>query len=326
MRIGMLMRDMEYRDALTEMISHSDRDILIEIAGRSGADGKSVILTDIMPDEIDDDVLRRIAPRTLFLSSIPPERGTSLNSDDHTDTNTLPLNVIFKYSSVSTILAELTLVYQRWTGDSCILSTVSVTIAVMGESDLHSSSICRMLARQIIYRRGGSVLILPLGFINDYAERNNTQAEREEARGWFRRLIYMIDDGRDFPAESFVTNDSYGISYLKLPEGLNPVAELDSRYLDRLVTSMGMRFDTMILDIGTCYRQENIGLACRADRIIFIGSGRRIRDIREMIDSLPAERTKSIRFSMGTDETLALDDYVLELFRKDSDEGNTHRK
>ena len=49
MRLTMMMRDTEYRDALIGMIADLDKDVFIEIAGTGSVRRDSVILTDILP-------------------------------------------------------------------------------------------------------------------------------------------------------------------------------------------------------------------------------------------------------------------------------------
>lgn len=311
MRIQMLVRDADYRNALVDMISSEDRDIYIEVDGDSARDGRSVILTDIMPGEIDRDVLRRIARRTLFLSGTDPGNSGLKDAALIQEEN---LHVLFKYSCLSNILAELALVYHEWTGDAGSLAPVTKTIAVTGDNDLYSSERCHTLARQIIYRYGGSVLILPLGYINDY------KTDAGLGRGWFTRLMYLIEEGRDYPKDSFVITDSYGINYLMLPPGLNPVAGLSKEYLTDLIRSVGCRFDTLILDIGSCYRRENLDVAAQADSVLFIGSGRRIPDIEKILGSGASGRLTKIRLSPDTDETLSIDEYAGKLYGQSDDE------
>lgn len=305
MRVQLLIRDKEYRDALTEMIAGSDMDILIEIESDSSRDGKSLILTDIPPDEIDSEVLRKISGRTLFLSRVRP--GTDRDSKDDSKYKE-PLHIIFKYSCLSTILAELALVHHEWTGDPGSISTVSKTIAVTGESDYHNADRCRILARQIIYRKGGSVMILPLGYINDYSY------DTGEARGWFKRLMYLIDEGREIPVDSFICKDSYGVSYLMLPRGLNPVSGLTGPYLSKLILSLGCRFDTLILDVGTSFRRENIDLASHADSILYFGNCRRIPDITKILGSESEDRISTISITSDEDETISIDEFVMRTY------------
>ena len=287
MRVGMMMRDTEYRDALIEMIVDMDKDILIEIIGDGGIRRDCVILTDILPSEIESRSLSRIKERTLFLSPVPVERsklrpvykddaGGSGNPGSGSLSAITPeagCRMLFKYSSLITIMAELSLVYSQWTGDTGTVSPGTRVIAVTGEADQLSELRCRTLAGQISYRHGGSILILPLGYVNDYR-----QDSAEEDRRRFRKLMYFIDEGRDYAPESFTYTDSYGISCLRLPGGINPLTALGQSHLSELIKSLGRHFDTLILDIGTCYSDTNLRLMKDADHILFFGCGRRIEE------------------------------------------------
>ena len=292
-----MMRDIEYRDAVAEMLSDTGRDIYVEIAGSRGADRGSVILTDVMPSELDRDSLERISTRTVFLSPVPACSDASGR-----------LHIIFKYSDITAILSELSAVYSEWTGDRGSFNPSTRVIAVISESDQICPERCRTLAAQIIYVHGGSVLVIPLGYINDH------QTAAPDAEGCFRRLMYMIDEGKDYSPDTFTVTDSYGISYLRLPPGVNPVTELDSEYLGRLINSAGSHFDTVILDVGTCFRKENISIISSASEIVFFGSGRRIGELAGYIGDEQDARTRKITALKAADEAIALDDFVREIY------------
>ena len=297
MRVGIMMRDIEYRDAIAEMLSETGRDIFVEVAGSGGVDRESVILTDIMPSDIDEGSLAKLRDRTVFLSPVPVASETNRE-----------LHVLFKYSSISVLLAELSEVHSEWSGDRGPLSLSTRVIAVISESDQMGSDRCRALAAQILYIHGGTVVVVPLGHVNDH-HRVTT-----DGTGAFRRLMYMIDEKKDYPPDCFTVTDSYGISYLMLPEGVNPIAELDHRYLSMLINNVGNHFDTVILDVGTCFRKENIQLISCANDIIFFGSGRRIGALEGYIGKKQSERTRRIEASDAKDEAIALDDFVREIY------------
>jgi hypothetical protein len=182
------------------------------------------------------------------------------------------------------------------------VSPVSRVIAVCSENDMLSSDRCRAIARQIIYRQGGRILILSLSFINDYG---NTGG-----RDVFRKLMYFIDGGRDYRADAFTFTDSYGISYLDIPRGINPVASLDAGYLSALIRTMGSKFDLVILDAGTCYRKENLDIIRSAGDIVWFGSGIRIEEPSVITGDTEGRRAAFIDPGSGRDETLMIDDYV----------------
>lgn len=321
MRVGMMMRDTEYRDAMVEMMSGYDKDIYVEVAGPSGVSREAVILTDILPSEIESKSLEKIRRRTVFLSPVPPaERNSCADGSRPVHRDQAPsdsIHTVFKYCSLDTILAELTLVYSIWSGNTGSISPATRIIAVTGESDHLSGSRCRALAGQILYRHGGSVLILPLGFVSDYRGEQSS-----DDRGWFRRLMYMIDEGKEYMPESFTYTDSYGISFLRLPEGINPLTAIGRDYLERLISSIGSRFDTLILDVGSCYSEVNLKIMERADNILYFGSGRRIEDPLLFFGERSAEHLRRISISDASTETLSIDDFVSEVYGIDPGKGD----
>ena len=169
MRLGILIRDREYRDALIDKLSLYDNDLFVNIIGRSKGDASDcLILTDIGPDEFDNDVLSKISCRTVFLSASPDteeEDGRIYRS-------------VFKYSGVNTLLSELMLAYNEWRGNVSIRSHAGRIIAVCGESDASSSDKASALARQIVYRQGGRILLMSLGYINDHGRNEEDRVNR----------------------------------------------------------------------------------------------------------------------------------------------------
>ena len=69
MRIGILIRDTEYREALVHKLSTYDNNIFVNIISNNIKDASgSVILTDIAPSELDNKVLTALRPRTVFIT------------------------------------------------------------------------------------------------------------------------------------------------------------------------------------------------------------------------------------------------------------------
>lgn len=307
MKVVIMMRDREFRDAFAEMVSENGRDIYAIVNGSTGTHKEAVILTDIMPHELEDEAIEKLKSRTLFLSSVPVRKD-----------NDVRCHVIFKYSGMTSIISELASVYAEWTGDSGSLAASTRVIAVLSEADQLCAERCRTLAAQIIYNHGDSVLIIPMGYINGHIQKTHP-----DEGGAFRRMMYMIDEGRDYRPESFTECDSYGISYMRLPAGINPVSGLDEDFLIRLIGSAGSHFDTVILDIGSCFRSENLKMISRADNIIFFGNGRNIGDISEYTGVKAAERIRKIDSADAKDETIEIDDYVKEIYGEPFKKGDS---
>ena len=55
-----------------------------------------------------------------------------------------------------------------------------------------------------------------------------------------------------------------------MPTGRNPIAYLDGEDLDKLIEAMSEIFDTVILDIARCYREENLKAIKNADNVLWL--------------------------------------------------------
>ena len=60
MKVVIMMRDREFRDAFAEMVSENVRDIYAIVNGSTGTHKEAVILTDRMPHELEDEAIEKI--------------------------------------------------------------------------------------------------------------------------------------------------------------------------------------------------------------------------------------------------------------------------
>lgn len=304
MRLGILIRDGDYRDALIDRLSSYDNDLLVNIIGKSKGDASDcLILTDIGPEEFDNEVLSEISCRTVFLSTSPctAER----NGND-------VYRSVFKYGGVNTLLSELMLAYNEWRGNVSIRNYTGRIITVCSESDTSSAEKAVSLARQIVYRQGGRILLISMGYINDHGRNEEDKVNR------FARLMYAIRTGRESASDSFTYTDSYGVSFLMLPCGINPIAYLGEEEIRGVIRALSGRFDTLVLDIGTCFREENMALMKESDSIVCFESGRRFPGLADMISGQSETAVKAIRMTGETDEALAIDDCIREIYGKET--------
>lgn len=317
MRLGILIYDSEYRNALVNKLSSYDNDIYVNVIGGAGSDSDDcLILTDIAPESLDDKALSRLMPRTVFLTGAygaehsGNESSAGLASDCHR---------LFKYITVSEMISELSLVYNEWRGIPHSRDYSAKTIAVCSEYDSFSSDKCLTLAGQIIYMHGGSVLVIGLGFINDYGMHGSPDMNR------FARLMYAISNGRERESDSFTYTDSYGVSFLTLPCGRNPMAYLNEEELRCMISGLSCRFDTVILDVGNCYRKENVSLIRESENIVYFEGGRRAVPLSEVIGREAAERAFSIKITGDAAEAMEIDECINRIFGM-GDHGNIKGK
>ena len=303
MRLGILIRDGEYRDALIAKLSSYDNDLYVNIIGREKGDASDcLILTDIKPEEFESDVLSRISCRTVFLSTSPVVR----------DEGTGAFRCVFKYCSVGSLLSELILAYNEWRGNVSIRNYSGRIISVISETDTFSADKSGALARQIVYRQGGRILLMSLGYINDHGRNEEEKVNR------FARLMYAIRTGRESASDSFTFTDSCGVTYLMLPVGINPMAYLSEEELKDVIKALSGRFDTLVLDMGTCLRDENMSIMKESDNIVCFGNGRRFPGLAGMISERSEAEVTHIRITGETDEALAMDDCIRKIYGKEA--------
>ena len=296
MRLGIMIKDNEYRDALVQKLSSYDNDIYVNIIGKNIKDASgAVILTDIPPKGLENKVLTALKQRTVFI--IDTEKDVPDNC-----------YTVFKFSSIPEIISELSLVYNRWRGLGPGIDHTARLISVCCESDAYSAECCRALAGQIIYSHGGSVLILPLSYINDYGV-------NEEIRGnSLSRLLYSIQCGREKGLEGVTYTDSYGVSTLLLSRGRNPVAYLDEDELRTLVFGLSKKYDTIIADLATCFRSENVSIMKESENIILFERGRRVSGIEEVLGKEAIGKLTRIKLRGGTEDVLAMDECMKQIY------------
>ena len=295
MRLGILIKDDEYREALVKKLSIYDNDLYVNIIDNSvKVTSDTLVLTDIRPEEIDPRTLKAIRTRTVFLTDI-------------VKVDTPECYTTFKYGSVSGLISELSSVYNEWRGGGPGRDFSAKLMTVCCENDAYSAARCSSLARQIIYRCGGKVLILPLGFINDYGFTDSDS-------NTISKLLYSIGTGHERSSDCYTYTDGYGVSALLMPPGRNPVAYLDEDELKTLVSGLAKRFDTIICDLGTCFRNENILLMKESDRIILYETGRRVLRIEEMIGKETCSKLIRIKLTGEANEAIAIDDCIKQVF------------
>ncbi len=303
MRLGILINDREYREALAEKISSYDNDIFVNILdGKTKDSSGSLILTDIRPEDVESGVLEAIKARTVFL--------TDCNEEDRDGCYR-----VFKYDSVTNIVSELSLAYNEWHGTGSFRNHTSRLISALCETDAYSAARCSSLARQIIYRHGGKVLILPLSYINEYGKRDNSS-------NTLSRLLYSIHTGRERSPDSFTYTDSYGVSMLLLQPGLNPIAYLEEDELLSLTYGLAGRFDTIICDVGTCFRSENLTIMKGSDRIVYFGTGRRFTDPETILGTDACKKLIRIKLTGEADEAMAIDDCIKQIYVSSNNEND----
>lgn len=300
MRIRLIISDKDYCSAFKNAISSADKDIYIEI-GKKGIINNlgagTIIVTDVEPEGVD----KRLLNRTVFLTMNPLDAVDIREKDK--------LFKIFKYSPASKILSDIEEVDYLLTGENGkIYSANSRIYSICSDLCSKNFDLARTVARQIMFRRGGKILLISMRYINQYPEPNGTNNSK------FSKLMYYLNCDRDCPIEPYIYQDSYGISYLRLVDGLNPVSKLDANEVITLIRTLCSRgFQTLILDIGDCYNDTNIKLINKSDNVMFFaGDPSNHFIIRDLIDDKEGN-SKIKHFDINNtyqDLELEIDDYI----------------
>jgi hypothetical protein len=214
------------------------------------------------------------------------------------------------------MISELSLVYNRWHGIGLGMDHTARLISVCCESDAYSAERCRAFAGQIIYTHGGSVLILPLSYINDHGVDESLRGNS------LSRLLYSIQCGRDKGLEGVTYTDSYGVSSLLLSKGRNPVAYLDEDEIRTLIFGLSRKFDIIIADAASCFRTENIEIMKASERIVYFERGRRVTGIDDILGKDMLGKLIRLKLTGETEDVIAMDECVKKIFGTGCDEGN----
>ena len=302
MKIILVIKDLEYCKAFRNNIASVDKDVMVEVSrgGKlNGLDSKSIIVTDIEPRKVDKKLIKQI----VFLTKDPKDKGTE-------DSKT-PYRKIFKYLRTSKILAFIEETYCSLTGEMERIDSSGTRIfAVCSDSNSSNGILCKTLARQIAYRHGGEILILPLRYINDYFDPNENDGNK------FSRLLYYLKSEKECVLDSYLFKDNYGISYASIGKGMNPICKLELEDVLSLIKLFCKgKFETIILDIGDCFSDTNNEIISKSDSILFIKKGINFGLEDLIISDGAINRAGYINlFETEKDFELMIDDYVSKIY------------
>ena len=98
------------------------------------------------------------------------------------------------------------------------------------------------------------------------------------------------------------------------------MAYLDEEELSILVSGLSRRYDTIIADAASCFRNENITLMKASEKIVFFERGRRVTGIEEMLGSEALEKLIRVKYTGGTEDVIAMDDCLRQIYGTDGNE------
>lgn len=307
MRIKLVMKDMEYSKALIKALRQYKQNIFVEIGESKGYKKDCMIVTDYSPRNFSRSILNSYKGGIVFLlDKEVPERLKGRERGPY---------FIFKYAGACKIIYELNLAYSLWSGDKSFKRKDYDLISIFSDfGDERSEYTSNMLGRQLAYRYGVKVLILPMNFLNNYS--NSMVTSRSD----FLRLVYYIEERRVLSREVYFEKDNYDIEFLRLPSGINYLTNLDEKAMSRLLEFLGNNyFDFVILDFATAYTELAIDLIKESKYKIYVESGKNKLNIDGLLDDKANEIIK-INWDSGKDSiAIKSEDLAIKIFDEKND-------
>ena len=235
MKLKLVLRDVEYRKALMKALGRASGELYLETGRDFRQDDRTMILTDVVRDY----------PGNGFICLSPDRSGSQQEgSGPYT---------LFKYEKISVLLSQIRFCYYLWTGEGEMpAGTQQLTAICCDGRPERCTDYAKALARELIYRKGGKVLLLSMSYVNSYGVTGT------EDGNTLRRLLYYLEKGRDIPIDSFFVRDRYDLYTFRAPYGRNPIAYMAEEELLELLRNLAERFDTVLLDFGNCYSPANL--------------------------------------------------------------------
>lgn len=301
MKIRLILNDKEYLEAFKDVALRTDDNIYIEIGNANDCSNDSyVVVTDYSFEELG----MHNSSNVVYLSNNPGDNLQNYKTGS-------PIR-LFKYSSLSSILADIHQInYLLFSANSRTYDVLPDIYVIATDSfGLLSSDITKAIARQIMFHNGKKILIVSLKAINEYGKCDEMDRSR------FTRLKYYQEIGRSYSIEHFIYKDNYGVNYLRLPEGLNPVANMCTEDMCKFIRELCCGgFDIILLDAGNELNEKNIKIAEKSDKIIFYSENEKIAvldDFKYRKNSM--EKVDILNLSRNDDcMELKIDNYVEKL-------------
>lgn len=252
MKIKLVIKDAEYRNALLQAISVADREILAEIAA--------------VPSDLQDCMCVTDDPRLLL------DEGGELNSrmivyisECARDKRLEPPGpyVLFKYEHIDVIISELILCNYLATGNGIERLGAGRILCVCSDSTVRSTDFVQRFARNLAYRTDERVLVISLKYTNPYG----TTAGDPMC---VHRMFYYFRKNGDVSIDSFTLRDKYEVYHLATDMGWNFLMDISARELQDLITCLRKYFHHVILDVGECYCRSNIEILANAGSVVFL--------------------------------------------------------
>lgn len=178
MRLKLVMKDREYRDALVERIRRSRQNLYVIIEDNFRMEEDTLLVTDVGEGKLREGMVL-------------------LSSECRREVEGKGPYVLFKYAGVDELLTDLRLCSFLWTGKGDLRRGEEriVTVGAVERTDL-GHRLAEQVALELGERLEEPVLLLDLTYF--YRE-----GQPEESGNTFRKLVYYLQSGKNIPVEVF---------------------------------------------------------------------------------------------------------------------------
>ena len=252
MRLKLVMKDREYRDALAERIRRSRQNLYVIIEDNFRMEEDTLLVTDVGEGKLREGMVL-------------------LSSECRREVEGKGPYVLFKYTGVDELLTDLRLCAFLWTGKGDLRRGEDriVTVGAVERTDLG-----HRLAEQVALELGEGleepVLLLDLTYF--YRE-----GQPEESGNTFRKLVYYLQSGKSIPVEVFFRRERGNVFRVRMPRGMNELMKIPGAECLELIREMGRYFSAVVCSVGDCFSERNIELMKNSEWCIYMAE----EDMRE---------------------------------------------
>lgn len=246
MKLKLVMKDREYRDALARAIGRQKSNLYVIIEDNFNPEEDTLIVTDVGQGKLREGMVY-------------------LGREDDRRIEGIGPYTLFKYESVDELIRDLSLCCYLWCGKGEIPQSAGylITTGTMNRPDV-CEQLAESLAAELAKRIDGRVLLIPLTYFYIGS------GFREKEESVIRKLLYYIQMERKIPLEPFFRREEGNVYRLRMPEGMNELLRIPEEERVGFIRQLGRYFPVVICNLGDCYSEGNIQLMQNADRCIYM--------------------------------------------------------
>lgn len=187
---------------------------------------------------------------------------------------------IYKYSSAHTMLSSIFDIYSHLTGRASLFVR-NDNVRLVGFSSCSGGTGCTTLAicvgRELVRFHGMRVLYLSMEDVESTGNMFNITTGTRNIGEFLYRLLSHNREKYNLPAsipflDGFIVKDPYGIEAFAPSKGKNPLRELRTDEIQKLVASLVDcgRYDCVLIDFSSCLTEAGLAAMDMTERICLV--------------------------------------------------------